>query len=244
MVKRLSIRREKSIKRVGRESPLASIEEQMDLLKRGSRIMGIDLSPEEEKLFRIYLEEILNYNRRFNLISKGDEGRIVTHHFLDSLGALPFFPLHLEMKVLDLGSGAGFPGIPLKICRREMNLYLVESIRKKSLFLTHLVQSLKLENAQVLNERAENLSERIEHYQKYDFVLARAVAKLKELVELSFPFLKSGGALISFKGLDVEGEIAAAAQIMKKIGGEIEERSEFELPFVGRKRITLSVRKI
>jgi 16S rRNA (guanine527-N7)-methyltransferase len=179
---------------------------------------GIELSEKIIEKFQIYLNQILDWNKRIHLVSKGDaRPERLLRHFVDSLtifsaiGRSASGGKAIEIphgaNLLDLGAGAGFPSIPIKIVRDDINLSLVESVRKKSLFLQKLIKDLKLEDVSVINKRAENLIDVSDYKEKFDIVTAKALGKLKDTVELATSFLKHKGLLIAYKGERVEEEI-------------------------------------
>ncbi len=156
-------------------------------------------------LFRRYWEMLLDWNQRINLVSKNDERRLVTRHFLESLGLIKVVPFPPDARVMDLGSGAGFPGIPLKIVRPDLRMVLVESKRKKILFLRHAINTLGLENMEAVLGRVEQLAETLG---RFDFVVSRSVASLVKLARWSRAYLeKSGGQLVVIKGPGAQEEL-------------------------------------
>ncbi|OGC04644.1 16S rRNA (guanine(527)-N(7))-methyltransferase RsmG [candidate division WOR-1 bacterium RIFOXYA12_FULL_43_27] len=151
--------------------------------------------------FEKYIEELLLWNKKFNLTSITDPKEIKIKHFEDSLSILQAIDL-TNQSVVDIGSGAGFPGIPLKLARPGILLTLIEATRKKTEFLNHIVKTLGLSGVVVVWGRAETLKNK--YAEKFDVAVARAVAKLPELIKLAFPLLKPGGILIAQKGPNVE----------------------------------------
>lgn len=182
----------------------------------------IELSEKAFEKFQIYLNQILDWNKRIHLVSKGDaQPERLLRHFADSLTIFKVTQIPQEANLLDLGAGAGFPSIPIKIVRDDINLSLVESVRKKSLFLQKLVNDLKLEDVSVINKRAEDLIDSSDYKEKFDIVTAKALGKLKDTVELAISFLKPKGLLITYKGERIEEEIKECEEknflIKKKI---------------------------
>lgn len=188
---------------------------------------GISISVETRRMFAAYERELIAWNKRMNLIAKGDEGKVWTRHFLDSLAgwslALPLipYPLPLTPVVLDIGTGAGFPGLPIKLVWPEIRLTLLESVRKKTLFLKHLGDGLKLRDVPVVCARAEDLAKVPEHRGQYDFVLARAVSSVEELRKLGFTLLKPKGSLIAWRG---EESIVHQLSCSYRLPGEARKR--------------------
>ena len=158
--------------------------------------------------FRAYASLLLEWNRRVHLISKKDaKSDRILRHFVDSLSIFRAIDLESDTSLLDLGSGAGFPAIPIKIVRNDVKMALVESIHKKTLFLQKLNQVLKLQKVLVLNYRAEALADQAEFEERFDLVTAKAFGKLEKIVTLSLPFLKIGGLLVAYKGKGAKREI-------------------------------------
>ncbi len=181
--------------------------EPVELMKDACFQRGILLTKEALNRFQIYQSQLIEWNHRFNLISKKDEPRIVTRHFLQSLGLLTVFDFPSESRILDLGTGGGFPGLPIKIIRSDLSLVLVEATQKKVIFLKELIHILGLKNVSALPVRIENIQNRIK---PVDIVISRAVADLRSLVRWSFACLKNvGGRLIAIKGKRLDEEIEA-----------------------------------
>lgn len=193
------------------------------------------------KLFEIYLQELLIWNKKFNLTAIDDPQEIRTRHFEDSLSVLQAVDLQSQ-KVVDIGPGAGFPGIPLKIERPNIKLTLVEATRKKVEFLKHIVSVLNLSDVEVIWGRGEDISKKAVHHMKYDVALARAVAKLPELIGYCVPFLKVGGIFVAQKQDAVEQEIELSAEYFKKYSCRLKEIKKINS--AGIKRSLLAIEKI
>ena len=172
----------------------------MKQLQQGAQRLGIVLTKEQLEAFATYHQLLLDWNQRMNLISRADESRIVTHHFLDSLTPVPHLEWPEGIQLLDLGSGAGFPGVPIKIVRPQVSLTVLDSRRKRILFLKKLVALLGLQSVSIICERAEALRCQEQYLGRFDLVTARSVAPLSKLVPLALPFLRRGGKLIVYKG--------------------------------------------
>ncbi len=169
---------------------------------------GVDLSSEMTAKFKDYMSLLLEWNRRIHLVSKKDaKSDRILRHFVDSLSIFKAVDLPKDTNCLDLGSGAGFPSIPIKIVREDIRLTLVESIHKKTLFLQKLSEALKLEKMAIVNQRAEKLTDQANFENRFDLVTAKALGRLKDVVQLSMPFLKTGGLLVAYKGKGVKKEI-------------------------------------
>jgi len=173
--------------------------------------LGIELSPEAIARFQAYTALLLEWNKRIHLVSRGDaKADRILRHFVDSLSIFKAIDLSPGIGVLDLGAGAGFPSIPIKIVRDDIRLTLVESIHKKTLFLKKLREVLKLEEISILNRRAEALKGEAELEGRFDLVTAKALGELRHIIELALPFLKTGGLLVAYKGRGIEGELKQA----------------------------------
>ncbi len=167
---------------------------QLQILQKGCQGWGINLSPTKRGRFSLYIENLLLWNQRMNLISSGDMKRLAQRHLLESLAPLKLIPIERGEAVLDLGSGAGFPGLPLKIARPDLRLSLAESIRKKALFLQRMVDLLQLSKTEVLRRRGEELVGR-----QWDLILSRAALRLERLLPLCLSLLHRGGRLLAFR---------------------------------------------
>ncbi len=179
------------------------LRDQLAVLKEGSQRWGIVLSSAQLLKFSTYMENLLLWNQRMNLISSKDMGRLAQRHLLESLAPLKLITIREGEEVLDLGSGAGFPGLPLKIVRPDLQLSLVESTRKKALFLQRVVGLLKLEGVEVLWRRGEELGGR-----EWGLILSRAAQRMDKLLPICLPLLRRGGRLLAFGegGRELGGE--------------------------------------
>jgi 16S rRNA (guanine527-N7)-methyltransferase len=189
----------------------------LNTLSEGAAAIGIRLDQKELDHFAIYYRELLLWNRRINLVSEKSSREIVIRHFLDSLTAASSITRR-DGLLIDLGSGAGFPGIPLRIVLPELQLMLVESSRKKTSFLSHIVRALPLEGVTVVRERIEALIGEKALAGSCDTVLSRAAFKLSQLIRMASFFLKEGGILIAMKGTDLGEEMAEAETILSVVG--------------------------
>jgi 16S rRNA (guanine527-N7)-methyltransferase len=181
----------------------------MLLLQQGARLLDVELGEKEIALFDLYQSELLKWNAKTNLISEKTAGEIVTRHFLDSLTAAKYITSS-NVRLIDIGCGAGFPGIPLKIALPSIQLYLLETNRKKVSFLKHIIRALNLGQTQTLHDRTENVVRTETWRRKFDVVISRAALKLPDLLPLGDYFLAPGGLLITLKGPDVSAELDAA----------------------------------
>ena len=185
--------------------------------------LGLVLGEEIQHRFRVYLAALQQWNRRINLTGADDDRTIVCRHFLDSLSALPWLEegvAHASPPTLiDIGTGAGFPGVPLQIARPTWRITLLEASRKRVHFLHHLCYELGLSEIQVLPGRAEEVGQVPAYREYFDGALARAVAELRVLVEYGLPLVRVGGYLVAYKGRAAPAECAGAAAAITCLGG-------------------------
>lgn len=190
-------------------------------IKGSAEIIRFDVSPAQIQQLEQYARFVLAWNQKINLISRQNAEKTVAGHIADSLAALSLLDeaaisSPVPMTVMDLGSGGGFPGLPLKVCRPGINLTCVEATQKKAKFLDLASQELALQNVTVVPQHSQELVSEKELQNKYDVVLCRAVAGLKELVKRAFPFLRPGGVLLAFKAQKAEQEIKEAEKELAK----------------------------
>lgn len=172
--------------------------------------------------FDIYQQELKDWNTKINLTSLVDDLDIIDNHIIDSLSLFRFESLEHSIKVADVGAGAGFPGLAIKIYQPDIQLLLLESTGKKARFLEHIVAKLELENVAVVNDRAEVAARSPEYREQYDLVTARAVARLPTLVEYCLPLASVGGKFVAYKGQEAEIEVKEAEAALEKLGGRLE----------------------
>ncbi len=190
--------------------------------------LNIKISTEQLEKFEIYTKLLLEWNEKFNLTAIKSHDEIIDKHYIDSLSVKDF--VSENGKMIDIGTGAGFPGVPLKIFYPETELVLVDSTQKKVNFLNVLIKELDLKNTTALHARAEELAKNPDYREKFDFVLSRAVANLRVLCELCLPFAKIGGSFISLKGPSVFDELKEAEQTIKTLGAHFSEIKTINLP--------------
>ncbi|MEW5766589.1 MAG: 16S rRNA (guanine(527)-N(7))-methyltransferase RsmG [bacterium] len=214
------------------------------LLKEAAALLDCALSDYQVGQFILYLEEINSWNKRINLTRIERPEEVVLKHFIDSLTCLKAVSLHPGLKVLDLGTGAGFPGIPLAIYQPRIDLTLLDSKRKRIEFLEHLQGVLELPEVKILWGRAEEYGRDKTQRARYELVLSRAVSHLNVLVELAFPFLQIGGRFLAMKGREVTPEVEAARGAIGLLGGKLEEIREITLPVIHQKRHLVLIEKV
>ena len=202
--------------------------------------LNISVTKENLASLARYKDLLVEYNKKFNLTAIKSDEEIYLKHFYDSLTLIKAYSLNGNLKLLDIGTGAGFPGIVLKIFYPDLELTLLDSNHKKIAFLEVVIKELNLKNVTCINSRAENLPETYREY--FDIVTSRAVAHLRILLELSIPYLKVGGHLIAMKGLSEE-EIKESAKILEKLDSTIVDTIKFNLPIEGSNRSLVIVQK-
>lgn len=178
-----------------------------EALANGADRLGLKLTDRMKEALLVYFAELIRWNKKINLTSLEGPEEIVIGHFLDSLAFLKAFPLK-EGKIADIGTGAGFPGIPIKIYLGPVTLNLIESSKKKASFLHHIVGLLKLDGVKIIDKRVEELDPVSDPSLSSDIIVARAFSKLDKLVKNSLPILRPGGRIIAGKGWDIDNEIS------------------------------------
>ena len=211
----------------------------MKILADGAERLGIRLTPDQLSHFEEYYRELIEWNQRMNLTAITDYREVQVRHFLDSLTlamVIPPPPEGVAVRLIDVGTGAGLPGIPLKILYPSIKLTLLESVMKKTRFLRHLVDRLKLEDVEVIAARAEDAAREPSHRERYDYAVARAVAPLCTLAELTLPFCRLGGHVIAPKKGNIAEEMEVASSAIPLLGGELQEVRSIYLPELGEER--------
>jgi len=214
-----------------------------ELAVHARNLLGIQLSASQINALEVYEQELLEWNARLNLTAIRDAHQIRIKHFLDSLTCLSVMRGPCE-RVIDVGTGAGFPGIPIKIIYPAIQLSLVESVGKKADFCRHLVEALHLEGVQIIQERAETVGQFSAHRQKYDWALARAVAVMPVLVEYLLPLVRVGGAMLAMKGESAPAETQQADYAIRLLGGHLRKLIPVTLPSVVEERYLVVVDKV
>lgn len=213
------------------------------ILREAQQLFGICLTPKQTTQLATYERELLEWNEKFNLTAIRDVDGIRTKHFLDSFSCTLAWKEQTPRRLIDVGTGAGFPGIVLKILYPGMKLTLVESVGKKANFCTHITQTLGLENVEVLPARAEDVGQNPAHREKYDWAVARAVAALPVLSEYLLPLVKVGGGILAQKGESGPSEVQAAEKAFKLLGGRLRQLIKVELPGVADERYLVVIDK-
>lgn len=214
----------------------------MDLLKKCLSEWDMDIDDERLDLFAGYYELLISWNEKFNLTSITKKEEVIVKHFVDSISLLKYTDIS-EKTLLDVGTGAGFPGIPLKIMVPECRVTLIDSLNKRVGFLNEVISSLGLFGITAVHGRAEDLAKDGDYRESFDIVTSRAVADLSVLAEYCLPFVNIGGAFISYKGINIDDESEMAEHAVRILGGRTDRIEKFSLPFSDAERSLLFVDK-
>ena len=213
----------------------------MDFVQR-LKDFNIKINDEQIKKFMNYMNLLLEWNEKINLTAITQPDEVKLKHFVDSLTVLKY--INDDDKVIDIGTGAGFPGIPLKIMNENTKITLLDSLNKRINFLNIVIETLNLRNIQAIHGRAEEIARNKLYREKYDVAVSRAVANLSTLTEYMLPFVKVGGKCICMKGANVNEEIEKAKNAIKELGGEIERVDNFYLSDNDNERNIIIIRKV
>lgn len=202
----------------------------LEKFKNGLQQLHIALSEKQMEQFLQYYELLVEKNKVMNLTAITEFDEVVEKHFLDSVSLTKQMDLHQPLKVLDLGTGAGFPGIPLKIVFPELEITLMDSLNKRILFLQDVISSLQLENIEAVHGRAEEAAKNKKYRESFDLCVSRAVANISTLSEYCLPFVKVGGSFISYKSSTIEDELKDGKKGIAILGGKVKDVYKFTLP--------------
>ena len=217
----------------------------MDKLARDAQtLFNVQLTGRQVMALVTYEKELLEWNQKFNLTALRDSESIRTKHFLDSFSCVLAWKGSPPNQLIDVGTGAGFPGIPLKILYPNLKLTLVESVGKKAMFCQHIVRVLGLEHVDVIQCRAEDLGQNLKYREAYEWAVARAVANLHVLSEYLIPLIKIGGMMLAQKGESGPAEAQSAEEAMKLLGGKLKQLIPVNLPGVVDDRYLVVVEKV
>ena len=206
--------------------------------------LGKKLTTEQEQAFEKYCGFLSHWNDFMNLTGITEKEEVYEKHFLDSLSLVKLLDVEKVQRILDVGTGAGFPGIPLKIVFPHLQVVLLDSLRKRVDFLEKIVRELKLESVSCVHARAEELAREEGYRQGFDLVVSRAVADLAVLSEYALPFVAVGGSFVAYKSTNVGEEVERSSRAIELLGGEIKEKMIFELPGTRVGRMLLRIKKI
>lgn len=202
----------------------------MENLKRKAAMLGITLTEKQLDQFKRYYEMLIEKNKVMNLTAITEWEEVIDKHFIDSISLIKATDVTGHKKVLDLGCGAGFPGIPLKIAFPNLKITLLDSLNKRIKFLEEVIEELELEDVEALHGRAEDYARKPEYREQYDYCVSRAVANLTSLSEYCIPYVKEGGYFISYKSGKVKEEVKEVKKALFLLGGKLEEVVSFTLP--------------
>ncbi len=214
-----------------------------ELIENAWNLFGIRISDDQQTAFAIYEQQLLEWNSRYNLTAIDNPIQIRVKHFLDSLSCVLAMRNTAVDYVTDVGTGAGFPGLPLKIICPTMNLTLIESVSKKTAFCQHITQSIKLTKVEIIKDRAEAVAAQPDMREKSDWAIARAVATLPVLVEYLLPLVRVGGFALAMKGESGPAEAQSAEQAIRILGGQIQQLIPVTLPGVEDERYLVVIEK-
>lgn len=215
----------------------------IEILKKHASDYKIDITEDLAKKLEIYAEQLREWNEKINLTAILDDEGIAVKHFLDCLLVGKTVQFKSGMSVIDVGTGAGFPGLVIAAAYPQVNVTLLDSTGKKLKAVEDIAAKMSVNNINIIHARAEEAGQKTEYREKFDFATARAVAQLRVLAEYTLPFVKKGGCFLSLKAAGAEEEIDGAAHSLQTLGGKIDSVNKFELPG-GDKRVILSIKKI
>src|SRR5512134_1399134 len=214
------------------------------LVHDAQALFNVHITGRQVTALTTYEKELIEWNQKFNLTAIRDSESIRTKHFLDSFSCVLAWKAAPPDHLIDVGTGAGFPGIPLKILYPNLRLTLVESVGKKAMFCQHIVRVLGLEHVNVIQARAESLGQTAQHREKYDWAVARAVATLNVLSEYLIPLAKVGGMVLAQKGESGPAEAQSAEKAMELLGGKLKQLIPVNLPGVADDRYLVVMEKV
>jgi len=191
---------------------------------------GIELNAVQQNQFTRYFELLVEWNEKMNLTAITDEPSVYLKHFYDSISLAFYVDMNGQKTICDVGAGAGFPSIPLKICFPDLEVTIIDSLNKRISFLEHLAEELKLKNVHFVHSRAEDFAQDKKYRETFDVVTARAVARLSVLSELCVPLVKKDGLFVSMKGAAAEDELLDSKKALSVLGAELNEKYSFVLP--------------
>jgi 16S rRNA (guanine527-N7)-methyltransferase len=215
-----------------------------ELAQHAQRQLGLHLTRSQLSALSLYERELVDWNTRFNLTAIRDPQEIHIKHFLDSLTCLMALRESPIEQLVDIGTGAGFPGIPIRIIYPKIRLTLVESVGKKAEFCRHVVNILELQGVEVVQERAETLGQNPSYRERFDWAVARAVALLPVLVEYLLPLVRVGGSMLAMKGENGPAEAHSAERAMRVLGGHLRQLIPVTLPGVAEERYLVVIDKV
>lgn len=202
----------------------------MEILERGLKEFGLSLDDGQKEAFQKYYDLLIEWNSFMNLTAITEPDEVCVKHFLDSVSLCKAIDCDREMELIDIGTGAGFPSIPLKIMFPKLKITMLDSLGKRVRFLDEVIGNLNLKGITAVHSRAEDLALKSEYRERFDICVSRAVANLSTLSEYCLPYVKIGGFFVSYKSEKVAEEVKSAQNAVKILGGEISKQIEFILP--------------
>lgn len=215
----------------------------MNQLKEDALQFGVELNEEQLSQFLRYYEMLIDWNEKINLTAITEFEEVLKKHFLDSISIGRFLKQDEKASILDIGTGAGFPGIPIKIAFPETKITLLDSLNKRVNFLNEVIKELSLDNISALHGRAEDFAKKEDMREQFDFCVSRAVANLSSLSEFCLPYVKVGGIFISYKSEKAKEELETAKNAISILGGNSVKTEEFLLPGTDFKRNLIIIEK-
>lgn len=215
-----------------------------EALIEGSKELGIDLDEISIEEFRIYKELLKEWNTKINITAIKDDEEIVIKHFLDSMTPYILNLFNGKKSIIDIGTGGGFPGLPLKIINKNLEVTLMDSLNKRITFLKEVISALELKDIEAIHGRAEELSRTKKYREVYDICISRAVASLDTLSEYCIPFVKVGGYFISMKGPDIDEELKESKKSIEVLGGKLVDKKVITVPQSNIRHSLLVIEKI
>ncbi len=214
--------------------------------KHGLEELNITLTDKQTEQFLQYYEMLVEKNKVMNLTGITEYEEVIQKHFLDSLSLIRVIPdiASQKLTVIDLGTGAGFPGLPLKIAFPELEITLMDSLNKRILFLQEVIDALGLKKVSAVHGRAEEMAANAAHRQQYDLCVSRAVSNLAVLTEYCLPFVKKGGLFVSYKSADSDAEIQEGKKAISILGGKLASVDKFQLPDSDLGRALVCIKKV
>lgn len=216
----------------------------MEQLKKKSEMLDITLSEKQLQQFLTYYEMLVEKNKVMNLTAITEKEEVIDKHFIDSICFNKAMDVTKPLKILDLGTGAGFPGIPLKIAYPNLELTLLDSLNKRIKFLDEVIEALGLEGIVTIHGRAEDYARQVSYREQFDICVSRAVANLATLSEYCLPYVKEGGCFISYKSGSVEEELEQSKKAIFELGGKVKEVIAFTLPETDIERTFVVIEKV
>ncbi len=202
----------------------------IEVLSKGIKELNLELTDEQKSKFSLYKNLLTEWNKKINITTITEDDEVDIKHFLDSLTSMVTGLFEGNKSVIDIGTGGGFPGVPLKIMNEQLNVSLLDSLNKRIIFLNEVISQLELKKIMAIHGRAEELGLKPEYREKYDICISRAVASLSILSEYCIPFVKVGGHFISMKGPEVDEEIEESKNAIKLLGGKVVEKKIIKIP--------------